>query len=704
MKNLFMILFVLQITAATTYSQMIEQWVSTYNNQFNGFDRGRYIAVDGSGNVYVTGVSLNDTVQNLYSSDYVTIKYNSSGVQQWVAIYDGPADSNDNPSSIGVDGSGNVYVTGSSRGIGTGGSDWATIKYDPLGSQLWVQRYNGPLNYDDVPNAMKVDALGNVYITGYGAVALGRAEDFVTIKYNSAGFMLWNQAYNGTFSNADQARAIAIDDIGNVYVAGFSHGGSTYYDYATVKYNSNGAQQWVQRYNGVGSFNDEIYAMTLDNLGDVIVTGIVRGGLSFYDYATIKYTSTGVQEWVAIYNGFGGSGSDGGYGIVADGSGNVYVSGNSATSMGYPTNVTVMYNSSGDTVWTRRINDIAGTDPFTIAYDYCLGYIYLAGTTFINGTIDYTVVRYNSYGDSLLTKYYNGTGNVADILYAVATDGLGNVYVTGRSDVSPTNIDIPTIKYTPASFFVHTSKRNNVNKTIEDNQSTSDSIFIDCSLMNYSTGDIRLNIDTLLHTRDSDLEILLINNGTTDNGGQIIDTLVFRVGGTGQNFIGTSFDDSASTSINSGTAPFTGSFRPHRPLSQLNGLGMSGNWILKINDKASGNTGVLKAWSIDFGMSSNTIGIQNISSEIPKGFLLSQNYPNPFNPVTNLEFGISKLGFVSLKIYNVLGKELATLVNAKLNPGTYKYEFDASELTSGIYFYTLKVNEFSETKKMILIK
>ncbi len=100
----------------------------------------------------------------------------------------------------------------------------------------------------------------------------------------------------------------------------------------------------------------------------------------------------------------------------------------------------------------------------------------------------------------------------------------------------------------------------------------------------------------------------------------------------------------------------------------------------------------------------STIGITNISSEIPSGYTLSQNYPNPFNPSTNLEFGITKSDLVTLKIYNSLGKEIETLVNSVLSPGTYKYSFNASGLTSGVYFYTLKTGEFSETKRMFLVK
>lgn len=98
------------------------------------------------------------------------------------------------------------------------------------------------------------------------------------------------------------------------------------------------------------------------------------------------------------------------------------------------------------------------------------------------------------------------------------------------------------------------------------------------------------------------------------------------------------------------------------------------------------------------------IGINQISVLVPDKFTLEQNYPNPFNPSTNLEFGISRSGFVSLKIYDMLGKEVMTLVNSNLTPGTYKYDFDGTGLSSGIYYYTLSADNFSQTKRMTLIK
>jgi photosystem II stability/assembly factor-like uncharacterized protein len=99
-----------------------------------------------------------------------------------------------------------------------------------------------------------------------------------------------------------------------------------------------------------------------------------------------------------------------------------------------------------------------------------------------------------------------------------------------------------------------------------------------------------------------------------------------------------------------------------------------------------------------------TVSISTVSSEIPEDYSLEQNYPNPFNPTTKIDFNISKKGFVSLKVYNSQGKEVADLVKTDLTPGSYSYEFNAISLPSGMYFYRLQTNNFMETKKMLLLK
>ncbi len=96
--------------------------------------------------------------------------------------------------------------------------------------------------------------------------------------------------------------------------------------------------------------------------------------------------------------------------------------------------------------------------------------------------------------------------------------------------------------------------------------------------------------------------------------------------------------------------------------------------------------------------------VNTVSTEVPSKYSLSQNYPNPFNPTTNIKFAVAKAGLVTLKVYDLSGKEVASLVNDNLAAGTYNYAFNGAKLSSGIYFYSLRSNDFSETKKMMLIK
>jgi len=245
--------------------------------------------VDSSGNVYVTGCSYSGT-----SYDYTTIKYSSSGAQQWVARYNGPANGSDIAGALAIDSSGNVYVTGQSYGSGTTGYDYATIKYNSSGAQQWVAYYNGPGNGDDSACDLAVDSSGNVYVTGQ-SYSSSTGVDYATIKYNSNGAQQWVARYNGPAKSSDIACALAVDSSGNVYVTGQSYSsGTTGVDYATIKYNSSGDQQWAAFYNGPGNSDDIVCGLAVDSSGNVYVTGqSYGGGTTGNDYATIKYSQYG---------------------------------------------------------------------------------------------------------------------------------------------------------------------------------------------------------------------------------------------------------------------------------------------------------------------------------------------------------------------------------------------------------------------------
>src|SRR5262249_23179878 len=138
-----------------------KQWVARYNGLANLDDFAKAAVVDGAGNVYVTGSSTGVGS----GLDCATIKYDSTGQEQWVTRYNGPANLNDECCGIVVDASGDVFVAGSSQNSGTN-YDYLTIKYDSAGQQQWVANYNGPANLDDTAVGIGVDALGDVYVTG----------------------------------------------------------------------------------------------------------------------------------------------------------------------------------------------------------------------------------------------------------------------------------------------------------------------------------------------------------------------------------------------------------------------------------------------------------------------------------------------------------------------------------------------------------
>ena len=107
---------------------------------------------------------------------------------------------------------------------------------------------------------------------------------------------------------------------------------------------------------------------------------------------------------------------------------------------------------------------------------------------------------------------------------------------------------------------------------------------------------------------------------------------------------------------------------------------------------------------MNVSMAGTINGITNESGGIPDEFYLSQNYPNPFNPSTIINFKLPKDGFVTLKVYDMLGREVAVLVNEFKPIGNYSVNFDASSFSSGVYVYTIKAGTFVDSKKMVLVK
>jgi len=384
---------VLFLFATTLSAQVTEEWVARYDGPASSDDYAIAIAIDDAGNVYVTGWSYGSGTNR----DYATVRYNSAGTEQWVARYDGPGNGDDYACAIAVDGSGNVYVTGDSNGS-SGYYDYATVKYSSAGIEQWVARYNGPGNAWDYATSIALDDAGNVYVTGVSDGSGTEDYDYATVKYNPAGVQEWVARYNGPGDSDDNATSIAVDGSGNVYVTGSSWGSSTFRDYATVKYSPSGVQEWVARYDGPWNNwdGDAALAIALDDAGNVYVTGYSRGSGGNGDYATVRYNSAGEEQWVARYDG-PASGGDVALAIALDDSSNVYVTGESISSGADLDYATVKYNPSGVQQWVARYDGPASRSDGSVAIAIDgAGNVYVTGVSVGSETdYDYATVKYS---------------------------------------------------------------------------------------------------------------------------------------------------------------------------------------------------------------------------------------------------------------------------------------------------------------------
>jgi beta-propeller repeat-containing protein len=216
-------------------------------------------------------------------------------------------------------------------------------------TEKWVKRLNGDANAGDHANALVIDRKGNVIVTDFSS-GNGTGADYATVKYDDDGDEKWVQRYNGPGNGLDVAQAIAADHKGNVCVTGASAGiiaGER--EIATIKYDDDGNTKWVQRFKGTGPGTGQGNAIASDKKGNVYITGFSAG-----DIITIKYDKNGDTMWVRTYNG-PGNGGDAANAIAVDNDGNVYVTGLSTGNGTGEDITTIKYDDDGDLKWVQRL-------------------------------------------------------------------------------------------------------------------------------------------------------------------------------------------------------------------------------------------------------------------------------------------------------------------------------------------------------------
>lgn len=277
------------------------KWVSRYNGPADGADVANAFGFDAKKRtVYVTGYS--DGGRD-HDNDFATIKYDSSGKQKWAERFDGKVNGDDQANAMVVDSGGKVYVTGKSDAGRSNDYDYMTIKYDDDGDEDWQKSYNGKGDGADVPTAI-ANAGDNVYITGYVDDGHSADYNYATIKYNKKGKQKWVERFNGNANGSDRAYAIALDAHQNVYVTGYSDSGRSVsrYDFATIKYSEKGTRRWITRYDGAKHAEDRGQSVAVYKSKIVYVLGKSRGLQPSQDYALQRLNGdSGKQDWVALY-------------------------------------------------------------------------------------------------------------------------------------------------------------------------------------------------------------------------------------------------------------------------------------------------------------------------------------------------------------------------------------------------------------------
>jgi uncharacterized delta-60 repeat protein len=423
-------------------------WAKRFTGNGTFDDQGYSIALDASGNVWSCGVIQTTTT----SGNIAVTQYNPSGTLLYSDTYNAGSNGNDIATSL-VYYNNNVFVVGYSAQNVMNNYDYALAKYNTAGSRTFINFYDPGTGPKDVSNAVTKDASGNIYIAGTTNTAYNTGNDILVLKYNSAGTFQWQYTYNGSAGASDDlATGIAVDAAGNVYVSGYVTGSASQKDGIAIMLNAAGAQQWATIYNNATQNKDDAFnGIQVDASGNVYVTGYTTATATTTNIVTVKYNSSGVQQWAPTFNGTGTNSNDVGTDLQVDASGNVYVTGKGYFNTSLDDIMAIKYTSAGVQSWAWNLNN-------TTTYNDLGKFIRLApnGDVFVTGykgtsfgTTDIYTYRLNSAGVGQGSHTITNN-NGSEEPYGMTIDPTGRPLIVGTYTPAGLATDIQTIRYSPA--------------------------------------------------------------------------------------------------------------------------------------------------------------------------------------------------------------------------------------------------------------
>lgn len=514
--------------------------------------------------------------------------------------------------------------------------------------QEWITKYRDScLAYC---MSMCIDNQNNIFLSG--CHNQGKRGKYFTYKFSNNGVYQWSRFYSGpdTIPQGDNDVAIknGCDKFGNIYVTGYSlsFNNLNYEDILTIKYSSQGDKIWERRYDN--HYSDIPVQIIIDRNSNIYICGTTYvSSNSNFGMVILKYDPEGNLVWDRIYSTiYYCKAVD----MAIDSIGNIYTLGLTYDSLYhyFYASVLVKYSNEGNFVW-KEMYQCNNKDykPTSICTDI-LNNIYITGTIMLN----------QNYPDGNITLKYDTNKNLiwykqhnmyeGEAAYSLLVDTKSNVYVNTMFEV---------MKYDSSGVFKWSdSTYCSAKKLFLDNK---DNLYIvqsrtDSTFQNYLFATAKMN---------------------TEYGGLIWERIYNAISGyaiDARNFLGLP-DKNDGIIVNFLT------WKNYPPNQNTDS-----NFLIKY---------------------SQTSSVNPIFSEITDNFKLFQNYPNPFNAVASIKYQVSRISIVKLVVYDILGKDVETLVNQYQRTGTYKVSINGNNLSSGIYFYSLFVDgNRVDTKKMLLIK
>ncbi len=743
----------------------IHLWSQSFGS--TGSDHGEGVAIDASGNVLVTG-SFTGTVDfgggglvGAGGTDIFLARYSATGVYQWSWRFGGTG--SDAGTSVAVDASGNVFVTGSFTGtvdfgggglVSAGGTDIFLAKYDADGTYQWSQRFGGTST--DVGYSVAADGAGNVFLTGFfngtvdfggGGLVSAGGNDIFLAKYDSNGVHQWSQRFGG--AGGDFSTSIAVDGSGDVFMTGYFPGTVDFgggglvsaggVDVFLAKYDASGVHQWSQRFGGVN--NDPGYAVAVDDAGNVMVTGYFGGSVDFGggnlvsagsgDVFVAKYDGSGTHQWSKR---LGGTGSDTAYAIASDAAGNVFVTGS--------------FSGTADFGGTPLVS-AGGIDVFVAMYDANGVHRWSRGMGGID--VDYgRAIAATASGHAMVTGYFIGTVNFGgadlasagmdDIFVADYATNLPEPAITSIADIGNDQGRLVKIRFERSGYDDASSgipvtsyeayRRDNAppasSMVSEGSDSPSRRTLFDDGWTQVGT--------VAAHGKTSyGIDVPTIGDSTIASG-QYYSTFFIRAAtGTPTTYFDSSADSGYSVDnlapgipsnlvYNSGVLAWNQSTAEDFDYFTVYGAATNDFGSATVVDySVSPSMDVTSAGYVyyfvtatDFSGNEGKPAKINTLSGVggtPASYVLSvSNFPNPFNPSTTVSYTVPSRGNVTVAIYDARGARVATLVNNETrDAGAYRMEWNGrtdggTAVSSGIYFARIEHNGAARTKKMVLLK